>query len=166
MNPLIEFLIADRNLPSVSLGRRQMYPRIVGIHVPVPHEHRMGTFPNEITVLNSDFVLPAILVSPPLLLTAKVSQGAKVSLFALGSAKAPPGAPSLRHAELAQVVRVKEVFCEANGQASSSKVPSKSTDHRKGNRRDWLTLLVREALSKFFSALRPSSLYPCEFGID
>ncbi|KAM5541224.1 hypothetical protein V8D89_005153 [Ganoderma adspersum] len=95
---------------------------------------------------SSDVPQDSILVSPPLLLTAKVSQGAKVSLFALGSSKAPPGAPSLRHAELAQVVRVKEVFCETSGQASSSKVLSKSTEHRKGNRRDWLTLLVREAL--------------------
>ncbi|PIL34827.1 transporter [Ganoderma sinense ZZ0214-1] len=146
LNQLIEFLITDRNLPSASLGPRPMYHRTVGTHVPVPHEHRMGTFPDEITVLNSDFVLPAILVSAPLLLTAKVSQGAKVSLFALGSSKSPPGAPSLRHAELAQVIRVKEVFCEAGSQASSSRVPSKSTDHRKGNRRDWLTLQVREAL--------------------
>ncbi len=153
MSPLIEFLIADRNLPSVSPGRRLISRRIVCIHVPVPHEHRMGTFLDEITVLNSDFVLSAILVSPPLLLTAKVSQGSKVSLFALGSSKVPPGAPSLRHAELAQVVRVKEVFCEPESQASSSNVPSKSTGHRTGHRRDWLTLLVREALSEFFSVL-------------
>ncbi|KAI1789928.1 AAA family ATPase [Ganoderma leucocontextum] len=88
----------------------------------------------------------SILVSPPLLLTAKVSQGSKVSIFFLDSPKVSPGAPSLRHAELAQVVRVKEVFCEPDSQPSSSKVPSKSTEHRKGDRRDWLTLLVREAL--------------------
>lgn len=125
----------------------------------------MGTFPDEITVLNSDFVLSAIIVSPPLLLTAKVSQGSKVSLIALGSSKVPPGAPSLRHAELAQAVRVKEVFCEQGSQASSSKVPSKSTDHRKGNRRDWLTLLVREALSEFLSVLHPS-LCPHELIVD
>ncbi|KAI0687036.1 AAA family ATPase [Earliella scabrosa] len=91
----------------------------------------------------------AVLVSQPLLLSAKVSQGAKVNLFPLDAPKLPPGIPSLRHAELAQVIRVREVTDTESAAASSSKPSSSSSvaaESGKGKRRDWLTLLLREAL--------------------
>ncbi|KAI0632362.1 AAA family ATPase [Trametes polyzona] len=96
---------------------------------------------------SSDLSQDSILVSPPLLLTARVTPGSKVNLFSLDAPKLPPGVPSLRHAELAQTVRVKEVFdarrpAISSASASSSKIP----DSGRGKRRDWLTLLIREFL--------------------
>ncbi|KAI0775577.1 AAA family ATPase [Trametes elegans] len=89
----------------------------------------------------------SILVSLPLLLTARVSPGAKVNLFSLDAPKLPPGVPSLRQAELAHTIHVKEVFDKKHSAISSaSPSSSKSQDVGKGKRRDWLTLLIRESL--------------------
>ena len=103
----------------------------------------------------SPFALIAILVSPPLLLTARVTPGTKVNVFSLDAPKLPPGVPSLRHAELAQTVRVKEVFDGKRAAIStaSTSSSSKSPDAGKGKRRDWLALLIRESLSAFSSSL-------------
>ncbi|KAH9850128.1 AAA family ATPase [Lenzites betulinus] len=89
----------------------------------------------------------SIIVSPPLLLTARVTPGSKVNLFSLDAPKLPSGVPSLRQAELAQVVRVRELFDKKDAAISSgSASSSKSPDSGKGKRKDWLTLLIRESL--------------------
>ncbi|KAI0662110.1 AAA family ATPase [Cubamyces menziesii] len=97
---------------------------------------------------SSELSQDSILVSPPLLLTARVTPGSKVNVFSLDAPKLPPGVPSLRHAELAQTVRVKEVFDGKRAAIStaSTSSSSKSPDAGKGKRRDWLTLLIRESL--------------------
>ena len=100
-------------------------------------------------MLNVPSALPAILVPPPLLLTAKVSKGSKINLYSLDTPKLPPGVPSLRHAELARVIRVKEVSAEQTNPSSSLKASSKIAEGQQRSRQNWLTLLVREALSKF-----------------
>ncbi|KAI0642851.1 AAA family ATPase [Trametes meyenii] len=95
---------------------------------------------------SSDVSQDSILVSTSLLLTARVTPGAKVNLFSLDAPKLPSGVPSLRQAELAQTIRVKEVFGEKRVAISSAPTSSKSPDTGKGKRRDWLTLLIRESL--------------------
>ncbi|TBU25070.1 AAA family ATPase [Dichomitus squalens] len=95
---------------------------------------------------SSELSQDSIFVSPPLLLTARVSQGSKVNLFSLDAPKVPPSIPSLRHAKLAQVIRVKEVSGEQTSSISSSKEFIRTAEARKSPRRNWLTLLVREAL--------------------
>ncbi|KAI9065950.1 AAA-domain-containing protein [Trametes sanguinea] len=89
----------------------------------------------------------SILVSPPLLLTARVTPGSKVNIFSLDAPKLPPGVPSLRNAEVAHTVRVKEVADDKRPAISpASASSSKSQDPGKGKRRDWLALLIRESL--------------------
>ncbi|KAI0671254.1 AAA family ATPase [Trametes maxima] len=96
---------------------------------------------------SSDISPDSILVSTPLLLTARVTPGVKVNLFSLDAPKLPSGVPSLRHAELAQTIRVKEVFGEKRVAISSASTSSPKSPHTgKGKRRDWLTLLIRESL--------------------
>ncbi|EIW59744.1 AAA family ATPase [Trametes versicolor FP-101664 SS1] len=96
---------------------------------------------------SSELSQDAILVSPPLLLTARLTPGSKVSLFSLDAPKLPPSVPSLRQAALAKTVRVKEVFDEKSTAISSASSSSpKSSGSGKGQRRDWLTLLIREFL--------------------
>ena len=113
----------------------------------------------QIIMLISASTLTAILVSPPLLLTARVSQGAKVSLFSLDSPKLPSGVPSLRQAKLAHTIRVKEVSVGQTGDSVPRKPNSAPSDSGKGKRRDWLTLLIREALSAFISSLSPRQIF-------
>ena len=57
--------------------------------------------------------------------------------------------PSLRQAQLAHTIHMKEVPVAKNGAGPMSKLASAKTDVGKGKRRDWLTLLIREALSEF-----------------
>ncbi|KAI0823937.1 AAA family ATPase [Trametes gibbosa] len=110
-----------------------------------PNSHKV--FAVGIAWPSPDLAQYSILVSLPLLLTARVTPGAKVNLFSLDAPKLPPGVPSLRQAELAHAVRVRELFdgkgaAISSGSASSSKNP----DSGKGKRKDWLTLLIRESL--------------------
>ncbi|OBZ71344.1 ATPase family gene 2 protein [Grifola frondosa] len=83
-----------------------------------------------------------VLVSPSLLLTARVSEGVKVRIFPLNIAQTPAGLPSLRRAQDARTVRLKEV---SSTRVSKSRLSS-AADSDKGKRRDWLTLLIRESL--------------------
>ncbi|KAH9919180.1 AAA family ATPase [Epithele typhae] len=89
---------------------------------------------------SSDISQDRILVSPPLLLTARVSQGSTVNIFPLGSSKIPRGVPSLRNAVVAHIVRINESLA-----GSDAVIP----DVVKGKRRDWLMLAVKEALVEF-----------------
>lgn len=73
-------------------------------------------------------------------------EGDKVHLIALGGGKLPPGVPSLRQAQEARTIRVREIFL--SGAPRKNTATSKSVDPEKGKRRDWLPLLVREALGK------------------
>ncbi|OSC98204.1 AAA family ATPase [Trametes coccinea BRFM310] len=96
---------------------------------------------------SSELSQDSILVSPPLLLTARVTPGSKVNIFSLDAPKLPPGVPSLRNAEVAHTVRVKEVTDDKRPAISpASASSSKSQDAGKGKRKDWLTLLIRESL--------------------
>ncbi|KAI0691255.1 AAA family ATPase [Cerioporus squamosus] len=90
----------------------------------------------------------SIQISPPLLLTARISKGSRVSVFPLEATKVPAGIPPLRHAELAQHICVKEVSREQDGASNSvPKAPTpKESSSGSSRRRDWLTLLIREAL--------------------
>ena len=98
--------------------------------------------------MHSNSASAAVQISPPLLLTARVSKGSKVSLFSLDATKLPASISSLRRAEMAQSVRVKEVFQEQHGPSGSApKTSSKQSGSGSSGRRSWLTLMVREALS-------------------
>ncbi|CDO72261.1 hypothetical protein BN946_scf184970.g113 [Trametes cinnabarina] len=96
---------------------------------------------------SSELSQDSILVSPPLLLTARVTPGSTVNIFSLDAPKLPPGVPSLRDAELAHTVRVKEVFDGKRPAIRPTSASSSTTpDTGKGKRRDWLALLIRESL--------------------
>ncbi|KAI8986118.1 AAA family ATPase [Trametes punicea] len=96
---------------------------------------------------SSELSQDSILVSPPLLLTARVNPGSNVNVFCLDALKLPFTVPSLRRAELAHTLRVKEIFDDKSPVMSpSSASSSRGPDAGKGNRRDWLTLLIRESL--------------------
>ncbi len=139
-----------------------LHRAIVGLYVYRPRATRTwgSKSPGPFAALTSECVHVAILVSPPLLLTAKVSQGAKVNIFSLDAPKLPPGIPSLRQAELAQIIRVKEVPSRQNKTAGSSSKPNaKDSDSGKGRTRDWLTLLIREALSAFSLPSYPARIF-------
>ncbi|KAI0738851.1 AAA family ATPase [Daedaleopsis nitida] len=98
----------------------------------------------------SEIPQESILVSQPLLLTARVADGAKVNLFSLDDPKLPPRVPSLRHAEIAHTVCVKQVLDDQSSKPGSISKPSpKARDSGSGKRKDWLTLMIREALIDF-----------------
>lgn len=78
-------------------------------------------------------------MSSSLLLTAGLSEGSKTRVSPLSAAK-----PPLRDAKQAQSINLKEIPEKETETSKNSSV--KSTDFLKGKRRDWLTLLVREAL--------------------
>ncbi|KAI0927661.1 hypothetical protein AcV5_008138 [Taiwanofungus camphoratus] len=85
----------------------------------------------------------SVLVSSSLLLTAQLSEGAKAEIFLLNDIGLPPCVPSLRRARAARTVRVKDV--------SQNSIPrlrsvANTPERNKGKQRDWLTLLIREAL--------------------
>lgn len=120
---------------------------------------RDGNASRRTVALISGSPLTAILVSPPLLLTARLAQGSKVNVFPLASAKLPPGVPSLRRAQLALTVHVKEVPVGQSGNSLASETSPAPANVGKGKRRDWLTLLIREALSAFISSLSPRQIF-------
>ncbi|RDX44132.1 AAA family ATPase [Lentinus brumalis] len=96
---------------------------------------------------SSEVPQDSVQISPPLLLTARVSEGSKVYLFSLDATKLPAGVPSLRKAEMAQSIRVKEVSAERRGVSdSASKTSSKELGSKSNRSTDWLRLLIREAL--------------------
>lgn len=80
-------------------------------------------------------------MSNALLLTAHLKEGAKIQLHALNQSKLPAGLPSLRQVQEARTVRVRELNAGLNKKISSAE---------KGKRRDWLPLLIREALGMHF----------------
>ncbi|EMD39468.1 hypothetical protein CERSUDRAFT_111775 [Gelatoporia subvermispora B] len=86
----------------------------------------------------------SVLASLPLLLTAQVPDGSRVRICPLNTVKPPPGLPSLRQAQEARFVRLREVPLPG----ADLPVPgsSSSVESGKGKRRDWLTLSAREAL--------------------
>ncbi|KAF7798284.1 hypothetical protein EIP86_009503 [Pleurotus ostreatoroseus] len=96
------------------------------------------------------YIFPAILVSNPVLLTARVKEGAKVQLHALAQSKLPAGTPSLRQAQEARTVRMREITASLSKNLPGSE---------KGKRRDWLPLLIREALGTHRSILSRSKAY-------
>jgi AAA family ATPase len=91
--------------------------------------------------------LSAIQASQSILLTGRLSVGAKVNIIPLpstGSLKYFIGLPSLRQVKEAGTVSLKEI-------SRNLPPPSTSADaHVKDKRRDWLTLLVRESLGMHF----------------
>lgn len=84
-------------------------------------------------------------MSTPLLLTARLKEGGKVRVHPLSQSKLPPGLPSLRQIQEARTIRLRET--SAVGQA-------KSHGAEKGKQRDWLPLLLREALGTLHANLR------------
>ena len=76
-------------------------------------------------------------MSAPLLLTARLREGAKVDIHPLAQSKASRGYPALSQVQEARTVRL----CESTVNASTQ-----SSRAEKGKRRDWLPLLLREAL--------------------
>lgn len=91
--------------------------------------------------------LTAVVVSCSLLLTAQLEAGQQACIFplsGLASSKVPPGLPSLRTAQEAGTIRLKEVA--TNGSAPPG--PAGNSDETK--RRDWLNLLLRESLGLFW----------------
>lgn len=96
------------------------------------------------------YIFPAILVSNPVLLTARVKEGTKVQLHALNQSKLPAGLPSLRQVQEARTVRVREVTTSL-----STRLPGSE----KGKRRDWLPLLIREALGTYRSIVSRSKAH-------
>ncbi|GJE86889.1 AAA family ATPase [Phanerochaete sordida] len=76
-------------------------------------------------------------VSPALLATARLTSGSKVKLYSL-SGKVPQWLPTLSKCEEARTVHLREV--------TESGTHVKSTEASKGKHRDWLPLLLREAL--------------------
>ncbi|OSX57094.1 hypothetical protein POSPLADRAFT_1061796 [Postia placenta MAD-698-R-SB12] len=90
--------------------------------------------------VSQDFVL----VSSSLLLTANLREGEKIEVTPLNGSKLSPHLPSLRKAQTARRVRLAEMDIHSKPQAGSSS--SKQAGHGAVGRRDWLTLLIREAL--------------------
>ncbi|KAF9014894.1 AAA family ATPase [Cyathus striatus] len=88
-----------------------------------------------------------IQVSTSIQLTAGLEPGEYVHIFPLsGSAsKLPPGIPSLRHVKIAKSIRLKELHV----QQDCGTTPSSSQFAL----RDWLILLLREALGKLYPPL-------------
>ncbi|CCL99759.1 uncharacterized protein FIBRA_01781 [Fibroporia radiculosa] len=89
----------------------------------------------------------SVLVSPSLLLTAHLAEGAQVAITPLNSAKLPAHLPPLHKAQPARTVRLKE---QSNSAIPRSRFSSSSNANPTGTndakRCDWLTLLIREAL--------------------
>lgn len=69
-------------------------------------------------------------------------------IFPLNHARLPPGLPNLRHAIEARIARFQESPIDEDSRISSA-IPQAE----KGKRRDWLPLLLREALSTFCRTL-------------
>ncbi|PCH40447.1 AAA family ATPase [Wolfiporia cocos MD-104 SS10] len=86
----------------------------------------------------------SVFVSSSLLLTAGVTDGARVTITPLNNAKLPSRFPSLRKVQTARTVRVKEITNSATPPQGSAR--SKPLGPSNTKRRDWLTLLIREAL--------------------
>ncbi|TFK48824.1 AAA-domain-containing protein [Heliocybe sulcata] len=92
----------------------------------------------------------SVSVSSSLLLTAYVSEGAKVKVFCIAAAGKPPsGLPSVREAQEAATVTLKEVSSDSS---SPSLLPDKTKTSDK--RKDWLALLKPGSLVdlKFLTA--------------
>lgn len=70
--------------------------------------------------------------------------GEHATLYALGDSKSPVGLPSLRQIKEARLISLIEVISK-----EASAQPLAVADE-KGKRRDWLSLLLREALGAPF----------------
>ncbi|KAI0783501.1 AAA family ATPase [Abortiporus biennis] len=110
--------------PDSSVGERS---KIYAVGIAWPH---------------ADISLNTICASTPLLLTAHLNEGDKVQIVPLNLSKLPPGFPSLKNAQEARTVHLKET----NASSRLSSATSKASEGDKGKRRDWLPLLIREAL--------------------
>ena len=101
-----------------------------------------------------------VVISSSLALTAGLSELDKVHVFPINGAKnsAAGWLPSLKQVQEARYIRVQEVPITGSPRRHKNAVTSKPGDSEKGKRRDWLPLLVREALGKSFSS--PLSLLP------
>lgn len=88
--------------------------------------------------------IAVVLVSSSLLLTANLREGEKIEVTPLNGSKLSPHLPSLRKAQTARRVRLAEMDIHSKPQAGSSS--SKQAGRGAVGRRDWLTLLIREAL--------------------
>ncbi|TCD65859.1 AAA+-type ATPase [Steccherinum ochraceum] len=85
-----------------------------------------------------------IFISSPLALTAGLLESDKVRVTPLGTGRPAAGLPSLKQAQEARTIHVREIpFLQDSGESTATSV---TVDGEKGKRRDWLPLLVREAL--------------------
>ena len=87
-----------------------------------------------------------VLVSKSLLLTAGLSVGDTAHvfpLFGVGSNRLPPGLPSLRQAQEAGTIRLKEDL-------TANIIPVTESSSREHKDRDWLDLALRELLGQLF----------------
>ncbi|KZT12250.1 AAA family ATPase [Laetiporus sulphureus 93-53] len=83
----------------------------------------------------------SVLASSSLLLTAHVPEGSKVKVIPLNSRKLPSHLPPVRSAQAAQAVHVRE-----QGSRRAKAPSAKQAQPSNTKRRDWLALLIREAL--------------------
>ncbi|EGN94544.1 hypothetical protein SERLA73DRAFT_77916 [Serpula lacrymans var. lacrymans S7.3] len=93
-----------------------------------------------------DISQDSILVSSSILLTAGLVEGTKVQIFPLTgkvSSKVPLGLPSLRDIREAGTIRFREIS------RSTSPSLNPTITRKKGKRRDWLSLLLREHLGQY-----------------
>ena len=93
------------------------------------------------------FFPPAILLSPSLLLTARLEEGSQVQIFPLQGKPTNKGnsfLPSLRDAQEAGYIRLREI---SKGPTKSAQVDTPDS----GKRRDWLAILLREHLGKCYT---------------
>ncbi|KAH8082458.1 AAA family ATPase [Cristinia sonorae] len=93
---------------------------------------------------SQDISQDSIVVSSPLTLTGGFAHGDKIQISPLNGGKLPAGLPSLKKIQEARTVKVQEV--NIPGVSGKSAAPLRNADGEKGKRRDWLPLLVREAL--------------------
>jgi len=126
--------ISDRNMQSALCGPRLTYPRTVS-----PFKRTRC----------AQFQLPiALQISSSLLLTAGLVVGQRARIFPLSgfasTAKLPPWLPSLRQAQEAASVRLREIPTQYN----SLHVGRSSGSESQHN--DWLRLSAREVLGGVF----------------
>ena len=110
--------------------------------------------PCTLFVATSILFLTAVVVSRSLLLTARVTEGSQVQIISVPG-KAVHGAgywlPSLQNIREAKLVRIRETH-RYTAAEKSTPLPRRQEDEKV---RSWLTLVLREHLSKYRLHARP-----------
>ncbi|KAK7689982.1 hypothetical protein QCA50_006623 [Cerrena zonata] len=106
------------------------------------HDHKV--FAVGIAWPSQDISPDTILISPSHQLTAGLLKSDRAQIFTLNSGKTSSGLPTLRQAQEARTVQLKEVSITESPSSHPEANATQSQD--KGKRRDWLPLLIREAL--------------------